>query len=84
MVASRIGGIQDQIEDGTTGMLIDDPHDLAAYGAALNRLLQDPERGTRIGNDAQERVRDEFLGPRHLMQYIHLIRKLVAEGEPPP
>ena len=84
VVASRIGGIQDQIEDGTTGMLIDDPHDLAAYGAALNRLLQDPERGTRIGNDAQERVRDEFLGPRHLMQYIHLIRKLVAEGEPPP
>jgi trehalose synthase len=84
VVASRIGGIQDQIEDGTTGMLIDDPHDLAAYGAALNRLLQDPERAARIGNDAQERVRDEFLGPRHLMQYIHLIRKLVAEGEPPP
>jgi trehalose synthase len=78
VVASRIGGIQDQIEDGTTGSLIDDPHDLAGYGAAVVRLLQDPKAAARIGDAAQERVRDEFLGPRHLMQYIHLIRKLVA------
>ena len=26
MVASRVGGIQDQIVDGVTGILLDDPH----------------------------------------------------------
>jgi trehalose synthase len=84
VVASRIGGIQDQIEDGTTGVLIDDSHDLAAYGTAVNRLLQDPSGAARMGQNAQERVRDEFLGPRHLMQYIHLIRTLVAGGAKQP
>jgi trehalose synthase len=84
VVASRIGGIQDQIEDGVTGSLIDDPRDLAAYGAAVVRLLKDPDGAARIGHDAQERVRDEFLGPRHLMQYIELIKKLVAGAVPQP
>ena len=35
VVASRIGGIQDQIDDGVSGELLDDPADLAAYGAAV-------------------------------------------------
>ena len=35
VVASAVGGIQDQIEDGVTGVLLDDPRDLAAFGAAL-------------------------------------------------
>jgi trehalose synthase len=83
VVASRIGGIQDQIEDGVTGSLIDDPHDLAAFGAALVDLLEDPQGAAQMGQAAQERVRDEFLGPRHLMQYIDLIRKLVAGEETP-
>jgi trehalose synthase len=81
VVASRIGGIQDQIEDGVTGSLIEDPRDLAEYGADVIGLLDDPDRAARIGHAAQERVRDEFLGPRHLMQYIHLIRELDSRGE---
>jgi trehalose synthase len=83
VVASRIGGIQDQIEDGVTGSLIDDPRDLGQYGAALVRLLKDEEGAARMGHAAQERVRDAFLGPRHLMQYIDLIRKLVAGAAVP-
>jgi trehalose synthase len=35
VVASRVGGIQEQIVDGDTGVLLDDPSDLAAYGAAV-------------------------------------------------
>jgi trehalose synthase len=78
VVASRIGGIQDQIEDGVTGSLIEDPHDLAEYGAALVGLLEDQSGAATMGKAAQERVRDAFLGPRHLMQYIDLIGKLIA------
>lgn len=78
VVASRIGGIQDQIEHGRSGMLIDDPHDLAAYGAAVSELLADPDRARAMGTLAKERVRDRFLGPRHLMQYLDLITELIA------
>jgi len=76
VVASRIGGIQDQLVDGDSGVLLDDPYDLAAFGAALRRLLADPAAAERIGARAHERVRDEFLSPRSLMQYLELIRSL--------
>jgi len=76
VVASRIGGIQDQVVDGVTGYLID-PTDLAAYGDAVCRLLEDEQRAQQMGMEAQRRVRDEFLGPRHLMQYVDLIDRLL-------
>ena len=83
VVASRVGGIQDQIEDGVSGLLIDDPHDLAAVGAAVVGLLDDPARAERIGDEARERVRDHFLGARHLHQYFDVIAALVAQPATP-
>lgn len=78
VVASRIGGIQDQIEDGISGLLVDDPTDLRAYGEAVVGLLKDPDRAAAIGQAAQARVRDGFLGPRHLMQYLTLMEPFLA------
>jgi trehalose synthase len=78
VVATRIGGIQDQIEDGVSGVLLDDPTDLPAYGAAVTELLKEPERAGAIGKAAQERVRDDFLAVRSLMQYLDLIEKLIS------
>jgi trehalose synthase len=73
VVASRIGGIQDQIEDGVTGVLVSDARDLAEYGAAVAGLLEDEREASEMGRRAQERVRDEFLGSRHLREYLELI-----------
>jgi len=78
VVASRIGGIQDQIVDGETGVLLDDPHDLAAYGDAVTGLLRDPQRAEQIGRQARERVRRQFISPRSLLDYLRLVRKLLA------
>jgi trehalose synthase len=77
VVASRIGGIQDQIVDGKNGILLDDPTDLTAYGAAVRDLLQNPDRARAMGHEAQERVRDDFLPVRSLLQYLSLIEKLL-------
>ena len=73
VVASRIGGIQSQIVDGESGVLLDDPHDLEAFGAAITELLLDPPRATKIGERARERVRDEFTSPRSLLDYLAVI-----------
>lgn len=78
VVASRIGGIQDQIEDGRTGILLDDPHDLARLGDEVLSLLHDEARAESMGMAAMERVRDEFLGARSLLQYFELIEGLVG------
>jgi trehalose synthase len=78
IVASRIGGIQDQVQHGESGLLLDDPHDLAAYGAAVTELLTDPGRADRMGAQARERVRDRFLSTRSLLDYLALVRTVLA------
>jgi trehalose synthase len=79
VVASRIGGIQDQIVDGESGILVSDPEDLKEFGRAVADLLGDPGRAERIGAMARERVRDEFLGPYHLERYFELIARLTEQ-----
>lgn len=78
VIASAVGGIQDQIEDGVHGRLLHDPTDLAAFGTALRQILDDPALARRLGENAQARVRERFLGIRHLMQYAELIDRLDA------
>ena len=79
VVASRVGGIQDQIVDGVDGLLIDDPVDLDACASALGRLLDEPGLAERLGTTARERVLTEFVGDRHLEQYAELLGRLVGE-----
>jgi trehalose synthase len=81
VVASRVGGIQDQVVDGETGILLDDPRDLDAFGEAVADLLHDPRRTEEMGRRARERVRDHFLSVRSLLDYFAVIRRLVAATE---
>jgi trehalose synthase len=77
VVASRVGGIQDQIEDHASGVLIDDPSDLATFGAAIVELLEQPAEAERLGAAAKARVRREFLAPRLLMQQAKLVTRIL-------
>jgi len=79
VVASAVGGIQDQIVDGETGVLVD-PRDLGAFGHAVTGLLNDPARAARLGEQARIRVREAFLGPRHLTQYVDLFDHVLREA----
>ncbi len=82
IVASRIGGIQDQIEDGRSGRLVD-AHDLAAYGSAVVDLVTDSPLAAAMGEQARLRVRGGFLGTRSMLQYIALYERLViGQGRP--
>lgn len=81
VVASRIGGIETQIVDGETGLLLDDPGDLKAFGDAVTGLLLDPPRAQKMGERARERVRDEFTSPRSLLDYLAILRTLLATTE---
>ena len=76
VVASAVGGIVDQIEDGTHGLLVKDPHDLEAFGAAVESLLRDRELAAQLAENGRQRVIDEFLGDRHLEQYGVLFEQL--------
>lgn len=76
IVASRVGGIADQIVDGEHGLLIDDPFDLDAFGEAVHRLVVDRPYAERLADAAYERAYEEFLGDRHLERYAALFASL--------
>ena len=82
MVASRAGGIQDQIVDGVTGVLLADPADLDGFASACAGLLDNPARAAEIGVAAREWVISHFLGVRHLIQYMRLLEGLISHGGP--
>ncbi|MEZ5078077.1 MAG: glycosyltransferase [Solirubrobacterales bacterium] len=77
VVASAIGGILDQIEDGVSGVLLHDPIDLERFGAVTSDLLAAPGRAREIGVAAKERVRKAFLENRHTLQYVDLLERLL-------
>ena len=78
VIASAVGGIEEQIVHGESGVLLDDPRDLGGFGRAITELLADRERAERIGNGARERVRDQFLSVRSLLDYLAVIRRIFA------
>lgn len=82
VVASAVGGIQDQIVDGESGVLLHDPGDLPAFGRAVRDLLEDPVLAARLGKAAEQRVSDLFLADTHLERWSNLI--LTLHTTPPP
>jgi trehalose synthase len=80
VVASRIGGIQSQIEHGVSGLLLGDPRDLQAFGDAVAALLGDPQHAKSLGENARARVRDQFTSPRSLLDYLGLIQRVLARS----
>jgi trehalose synthase len=71
VIGSAVGGIKDQIAEGT-GILLPDPADLAAFGAHVRWLLDHPDDADEMGRAGRERIREHYLGDRHLVQYAKL------------
>jgi trehalose synthase len=76
VVATRVGGIQDQITHGQDGILLDDPTDLQALGETLVALLNDPGRCELMGQAAHDTVLQRFLHDRHARRYLRLFASL--------
>jgi trehalose synthase len=75
-VASRVGGVQDQIVHGESGILVDDPDDLPAFGRALDDLLADDAHRARLGDAAHRRVCDRYLPLHHFAAEAALVTAL--------
>jgi trehalose synthase len=77
VIASGVGGIQDQVADGETGILVSDPRDLAGFGAAIETILGDPARARRMGEAGRQRVIDRYLAVNRLREYVDLVSTLL-------
>jgi trehalose synthase len=76
VIGSAVGGIIDQIADGT-GILLPDPRDRKAFGKAVRRLLDDREEASRMGAAAKAFIHDNYVGDLHLLRYADLLGTLI-------
>jgi glycosyltransferase involved in cell wall biosynthesis len=76
VVASRVGGIPEQVTD-ETGVLVD-PGDPAALAAAIESLLAHPERRARMSRAAAADAQARFGQERQLDAYLSLYADFAA------
>ena len=59
VIASRVGGVPDLVEDGKTGIIVN-PKDIPDLKRALLKLLNDSELKLEMGKKARRRIELEF------------------------
>jgi trehalose synthase len=78
VVAGKAGGIPLQMADGAGGILVEN---LEQCAGAVRTLLRDPDRALELAERGRERVRQQFLLPRLLLNELRLMKEL-TEGHP--
>jgi len=73
-VASRISGIDQQIDDGTTGLMVE-PGNVEELAGALRKLLDDPEKRRTMGEQSRERA-ERFSWETITDQYIDVYERM--------
>jgi trehalose synthase len=77
VVASKIGGIPMQIEDGQNGYLLE-PKDIQGFADRIIHLLKDKKEIKQLGINAKESVREKFLITRLLSDYLYMLNHVIC------
>jgi glycosyltransferase involved in cell wall biosynthesis len=77
VIATRVGGVPEVIQDGSSGRLVD-PGDAKALARAIQGLLDDPEGGRRMAENAYETVRETFSAERMTQRYLDLYEAMAS------
>jgi trehalose synthase len=77
VVASNVGGIPLQLEDGVNGFLVD-ADDEDGFADRLVQLLEDPNLGSQLGVRGRETVREKFLVTRLVGDYLDLLSDVIT------
>jgi glycosyltransferase involved in cell wall biosynthesis len=80
VVATRVGGIPEIVEDGVDGLLVP-PGDSAALADALAELLNDPEKRHRLAGAGRARVSERFRFADMVRAYENVYEELACGGK---
>jgi glycosyltransferase involved in cell wall biosynthesis len=75
VVASRLAGLPEQIEDDESGLLFT-PGDADELARALTRVVTDPELRLRLSRNALSRYNNEFREDIAVSRYVRLYEEL--------
>ena len=76
VIATRLAGIPEQIEEGVTGLLVA-PGDAPQLAQAIRRLAENPVGRRAMGRAARERFATRFSSDIALDNYLHLYEELL-------
>jgi colanic acid/amylovoran biosynthesis protein len=77
IVASRIGGLPELVEDGKTGFLVP-PDDSEALAASISQLLSDPKLMQEMGKAGREKAEMEFAADVYIENTLAEYEKIRA------
>jgi glycosyltransferase involved in cell wall biosynthesis len=80
VVATRVGGIPEIVQDGRTGLLVDPPPRARQLVSALATLLENAELRAAIGERAQERFRNHFTAELWARRLRLVYDEVLADG----
>ncbi|MBW3571344.1 MAG: glycosyltransferase family 4 protein [Gemmatimonadetes bacterium] len=77
VVASRLGGVEELVEDGVTGILVP-PADPGALADAMVRVLDDPVLAARMGEAGYARTLERHAIGRHVGRLLSVYDEVLA------
>ncbi|MFZ2148444.1 MAG: glycosyltransferase [Sedimentisphaerales bacterium] len=76
VVASNVGGLPSQIEDGKGGFLLE-PKDTEGFADRIVHILKNPDDAKKLGENARETVRQKFLITRLLSDHLDMLNSII-------
>ena len=80
IVASRVGGIPEILQDGVSGILVE-PGNVDALADAVLYLLMNPESASQLGEVARKKVESCFEVKKHLTEITVMYEMLWKKNE---
>ncbi len=78
VVATRVGGIPELVEDGRSGLVVE-PREPQALADALGALLADPHARERLGGHGRQRIVSEFSLERMVNETDRVLQTVLAD-----
>ena len=73
VIGGNVGGIKLQIKNGKNGFLVSTPKETALR---IVQLIKNPKLARKLGKKAKQTVKEKFLMPRLLRDYLKLFKEL--------
>jgi glycosyltransferase involved in cell wall biosynthesis len=77
VIASRVGGIPELVEDGVEGLLVE-PGSASSLAAALQSVQKDPTHAAKMGAAGLHRARTEFSPEKHLGSLLGVYGEVIT------
>lgn len=78
VVASAIGGLKELIEDGESGLLVEEKNP-AALAAAISALVEDADLREKIARGGRKRVEEHFSLDKGVQRYLEVYKEVLQK-----